>query len=271
MIKELIKLSFLFITLIAIMNFAGCEQIDIIETNLPYHEKIVVRGVLEENKAIDGISFTRTLPLNETYSIQRAELKDVVAYLKIGVKIIPLKYDRNGIYKPITSIVPIKGMVYELYGKYDTKNIYAKTYVPTNPKIRNAYKILDASGHYLKAEIQNQPGTVFGAKWIVMENGTVLYESDGLYSISEPTDDPNKTIQVRTPNIPKEIMNTFKNNISIRVYAFDKQYQEYFKTKNSSLPIKDSFVQSGGEVNWNIQGDGIGLFIGYSLTTLKVN
>lgn len=254
-----------------IIFFSGCERIDVVEINLPYTEKVVVQGILEENKPLDGIVFTKTLPLNEVYSISKAELKDVVAYLKSGVRVIPLKYDKNGIYKPLGTFIPQKQSTFELFAKWNDKNIYAKTYIPANPKIVNAYFLTDGSGTYIEAEIQNQVGVVFGAKAVALEGSMILFESEDFYSVTQPNLDPKATIKLRTPVIPIEILNSFRNNFSIRVFAFDEQYQDYFKTKKFSLPIKDSFVQSGGDVEWNILGDGIGLFIGFSSTTLKVN
>lgn len=258
-------LLFLFI------SFSACEKIDVVEVSLPYNEKLVVQGLLEENKPLNGIIFTKTLPLNETYSISKAELKDVVAYIQSGVRVIPLKYDRNGIYRPISSFIPQKESTFELFAKWRDKNVYARTYIPANPKIVNAYFLTDGSGTYIQAEIQNQVGVVFGAKAVAMEGGNILYESEDFYSVTSPDGDPKSIIKVRTPSIPGEALLSFKNSFSIKVFAFDEQYQDYFKTKRFSFPIKDSFVQSGGDVDWNVRGDGIGLFIGYSSTTLKVN
>ncbi len=265
--KKIIFIIFSFITIF----FNGCERVDVVEITLPFQEKLVVQGILEENKPLDGIVFTRTLPLNEVYSISKAELKDVVAYIKNGVRVIPLKYDKAGIYKPLGTFIPQKKSNFELFAKWQDKNVYAKTYIPENPKIVRAFFITDGAGTYIQADIQNQTGVVFGAKAVAMEGSTVLYESEDFYSITQPNSDPKATIKVRTPVIPAEALNTFRNSFSIKVFAFDEQYQNYFKTKKFSLPIKDSFVQSGGDVEWNVLGDGIGLFIGFSSTTLKVN
>ncbi len=256
---------------VIILFISGCEKVDVVEIDLPYHEKIVVQGFLVENQTFNGVTFTKTLPIDEVYSISKAELKDVTAYLKQGVRVIPLKYQSNGLYQPLNSFIPQKESVYELYAKWMDKNVYAKTFIPANPKIKKAYYVTNGSGTFIQAEIQNQVGAIFGAKYVIMEGSTVLYESEDIFSVNEPVNDPLKVITVRTPIIPKELVNTFRNKISIKVYAFDKQFQNYFKTKKYSFPIKDSFVQSGGDVEWNIIGDGIGLFIGYSTTTLLVN
>ncbi len=267
---KLKSLKFYFLIFL-FFSFSACEKIDVVEVDLPYHEKLVVQGLLEENKPLNGIVFTKTLPVNESFSISKAELKDVVAYIQSGVRVIPLKYDRDGIYKPISSFIPQKESTFELFAKWRDKNVYAKTYIPANPKILRAYFLTDGSGTYIQAEIQNQGGVVFGAKAVAMEGGNILYESEDFYSITSPDSDSRNIINVRTPVISNEALLSFKNSFSIKVFAFDEQYQDYFKTKRFSLPIKDSFVQSGGDVEWNVRGDGIGLFIGYSSTTLKVN
>lgn len=259
------------IFLILILIFSGCEKVDVVEIDLPYNEKIVVNGILQENVPLYGIQISKTLPMNEEYSINKAEIKDAIVYIKDGVKIIPLKFSSNGLYRPISSFLPQKSKTYEFFAKWNDKNAYAKTYMPANPKILTAYLITDASGSYIQAEIQNEVGAIFGAKCIVMEGNSLIYESNDMYNISEHSVDKNAVITVRTPAIPKEILNTFRNNLSIKVFAFDKQFYNYFITKKYSFPIEDSFVQSGGEVEWNVFGDGIGLFLGYSITTKKIN
>ncbi len=255
----------------SILFITGCEKVDVVEIELPYHEKIVVNGILQENIPLNGIQIAKTLPLNEEYSINKAEIRDAIVYIQEGVKIIPLKFVSNGLYRPLSSFTPQKNKTYEFFAKWNDKNVYAKTYIPANPKILNAYLITDASGSYIQAEIQNEVGAIFGAKCIVMEGSSVLYESNDMYNVNEHSDDKNAVITIRTPAIPKDILNTFTNNLSIKVFAFDKQFYNYFVTKKYSFPIKDSFVQSGGEVEWNVYGDGIGLFLGYSITTKKIN
>jgi hypothetical protein len=50
----------------------------------------------------------------------------------------------------------------------------------------------------------------------------------------------------------------------IQVFALDKSFKDYFRTRNSSQQLNDPFIQgTGGAVEWNVQGDKvIGLFIG---------
>lgn len=263
-------LSLIFL-LSTILFITGCEKVDIVEIELPYHEKIVVNGIMQENVPLNGIHIYKTLPLDEEYSINKAEIRDAIVYIQEGVKIIPLKFVSNGLYRPLSSFIPQKSKTYEFFAKWNDKNVYAKTYVPANPKIISAYLITDASGSYIQAEIQNEVGAIFGAKCIVMEGSSVLYESNDIYNVSEHNDDKNAVITIRTPLIPRDILNTFKNNLSIKVFAFDKQFYNYSVTKKYSFPVKDTFVQSGGEVEWNVYGDGIGLFLGYSITTKKIN
>ncbi len=83
----------------------------------------------------------------------------------------------------------------------------------------NAYFLTDGSGTYIEAEIQNQVGVVFGAKAVALEGSMILFESEDFYSVTQPNLDPKATIKLRTPVIPIEILNSFRNNFSIRVFS----------------------------------------------------
>ena len=71
----LIKIKYYFLL---IFILTSCENIDVIESDLPYEEFVVVRAQLESGSESWAVSFTKTLPLNVEYTIERAELTDVL-------------------------------------------------------------------------------------------------------------------------------------------------------------------------------------------------
>ncbi len=72
------------ISLTAIILFSTCEKVGVVDSDISYRKYIVVRAELKAYSPFEGVSFTKTLPLDETYDISKAELKDVAAYLKIN-------------------------------------------------------------------------------------------------------------------------------------------------------------------------------------------
>ena len=82
-----LKIFFLIISLFFLYLISGCENVDVINPQVDYQEYIVVRAELRAYNPFEGVSFTKTLPLDMNYDIKKAELKDVIAYLKIdGIK-----------------------------------------------------------------------------------------------------------------------------------------------------------------------------------------
>jgi hypothetical protein len=255
---KLIKISIL---LTAVLIF-GCEKIDVIETNLPYEEKIVIQGLLEGYQVFQGVSFTKTLPLDETFTIEKAELKDVVCYLKDGVRVVPLKYTSKGIYKPLVNFVIESNKEYELFGKWQDKNVYAKTFVPSHPTVQNVFLIDDGLTAYIRGEVLNKLGQAYGATWAVYDNNLLIKEAEEMYALSKESNIENEKLPLRTIAIPRNIINTFRGKLYIRVYSFDERFRDYFKTKKFNQPIENTFTQAGGNIEWNVYGDGIGMFLG---------
>jgi hypothetical protein len=251
------------IVLFSIILFGACEKIDIIETNINYIEKIVVRADLVGGKVFEGITFTKTLPLTETYTIEKAELKEVTAYLKINnAQVIPLHYNQEGIYLPLYELTIDTSTVYELYAEYDGKSIYSRTRVPQTPKIIYA----ETTNNFLAADVVYNEGEVYGSAWIILTGGTNDYsiKAQDYHSIVGASSFNAAKAFTRTMDIPEQYRTPlYYSRTYIQVFAFDEMYKEFFKTKNNNEPIKDTFAQGGGPINWNVFGENvIGLFIG---------
>ncbi|RJP72607.1 MAG: DUF4249 family protein [Ignavibacteriales bacterium] len=248
--------------------FFSCEEEAVIENTLPYEEYVVVRAKLEGNEIFEGVSFTKTLPHDEQYDISKAELNDVFAYMIIdGVRVIPLKYTANGIYKPVENLVIETGKTYELYAKWNGKQIYAKSYVPQEPDVLNAR----INGSYLNGEITITNKEVAGATWLIAYSATsVTDEAEEFYEVKTSASEDQQNISVRTTDLPDKYRTLqYRNRYYVRFYCFDKQYADYFKTKDGNKPIENIFAQGASTIVWNVQGEKtIGLFIGMTKSKL---
>ena len=64
--------------------------------------------------------------------------------------------------------------------------------------------------------------------------------------------------------MPEEYRNqNYSGRRYIQVVAFDKSFRDYFYSRTSGNEINDPFIQGGGVIEWNMQGENvIGMFVG---------
>ena len=248
---------------IAVIFLAACESEEILGPEATYEEYTVVQGVIEAGRYFPAVRFTKTLPLGVAYDIQKAELKNVTAYVvKNGVQVIPLIYTSEGLYKPLYDFYTEGGETYELFAESEGKYIYGRTLVPFEPEVSDAS--YHGGEYYLTANVKTKADEVYCALWTI--SGNPPAEADDYYSVSESSSLPNNTIAVRTSTLPETYRSpAYSESRYIQVFAFDLSFRDYFYSRNSGGNINDPFVQGGGKIEWNMQGDKvIGMFIGYA-------
>jgi hypothetical protein len=270
-----LKYYYIILTILIVIFASGCENVDVITPEVNYQDYIVVRAELKAFSPFEGVSFTKTLPLDENYDIKKAELKNVSAYLKInGIRIITLRYLHDGIYTPLDSIFIEPGSTYELFAQYNGTNIYSITKVPPRPRIISASLI---ENRFIEVTLRPNAGEVYGAGWEIYSPGTntVIDESTDFLTIAQPEENGlGGNLTVDTKDLPEKYTSGSYNNLMYaQVYVFDSPYFDYFKSKNNNQPSDNVFAQGGDQVSWNVQGDHvIGLFIGLAVTKfIKAN
>ncbi len=247
---------------------ASCDVTESTDIDIEFEQSIVIESELIKDSLFAGVSIAKTIPLGESYNIQNSEVKDAIAILKINEgQVIPLHYNDNGIYMPLPEhFLFIKGgSTYELLVEIDDKSYYAKTSVPNDPVIRN---VTYESENYLSAQIRAKFNEAYAATWVVKASRNPV-ESQDFHSVVS-SEDVSPEVVIRTQTIDEQYLSSsFKEQTFLRVYTFDKQFEDFFKTFGNSKSITDAFSQSNGKVNWNIVGENvIGLFIGYSKSSL---
>ena len=255
--KRLLKILFV-LTLIII---SGCENEELLTPQFEYEEYIVVQAEIQANRYFPAVRFTKTLPLGVPYRIEDAELKDVTAYLKRnGVQIIPLIYTSEGLYKPLDDFFVVEGEIYELFAMREETYIYSITRIPYKPEITNAY--YNSSTYSINANVNAKEGEVYTALWIVTTTPAV--KADDYYAVFSAI--PGSNVVVATSPLPEQYRGGNYSGLRyIQVNSFDQSFEPYFNSRTSGSEITDPFVQGGGEIIWNVQGEKtIGLFIGVS-------
>ncbi len=262
------KLLKITIVLLLIILAVSCDVTESTEIDIEFEQNLVIESRLIKDSLFTGVSITKTIPLQTAYNISSADVNNAVAILKInGVQVLPLHYQGDGLYMPLPKhFLFIKGgYTYELFVELDGKNYYAKTKIPEDPIIRNATYTPE---NYLTATVHANEGEAYAATWAI-NSRSITAESDDFFAVNS-IQSGNPEVVVRTKIIDEQYqVSALRDSTYIRIYTFDKHFEDFFKTFGNSNSISEAFSQGGGQVIWNIEGENvIGLFIGYSKSPL---
>jgi len=252
------------ISILLFLLFTACENEELLDVDSAYKELLVVQSEIIPDFYFPGVRLTITLPLGVPYDINLSEINDATLYLRIdGIKIIPLHYTSDGLYKPLYDLLVNSGEYYELFGERGDQTFYARTKIPYQPNLKNVF--FDIGGYYSGAVIYPLKDESYAALWKV-NVGTFISPTDffnvsGLENIIV-----GSTLSVRTAVYPPEYQtNAYNGKRYIQIYSFDASFEKYFSTKSGNQVINNPYVQGTGSTDWNVEGrDVIGMFIGYT-------
>jgi hypothetical protein len=251
------------ILIVALAIFNSCEKVNLVEPIESIQEKIVVQGWLVAGINFEGVRLTKTSSIGTTPDTNKLFVRDAIIYLKQnGMKVMPLKYSGSGFYKLIYQHRIEESVIYELYGSIEDKLIYSKTKIPEKPVIAKA----DFHPQFfISVNIDPKEKEAYGMKWMIQNfDGTTVLSED-FYDISEyTTSSANSFLTVRSTILPEEYRGSiFNSSTYAKVYSFDRQYFDYYQSKDNNEVSGNPFAQTGGKVKWNVEGENvIGLFIG---------
>lgn len=249
--------------------FNGCEQ-PLQEEEFPYEIKLVIRGILEPGKIIDNIYIGRTLPINAEFDESFANLDDAVGAIISDGIFYPLRHTENGIYTT-DSLIAEKGKTYYLVAQWEDKSISATTNIPMPGKVLGyGVKNLEENGervNAMEATIAPRGDESYTITWVfVYSDGLVSNEAQNFVDVNRSL--TGEQIKVHSDAIPASILNNTSGKIGIRLYVYDRAFYDYFKAEGSSQISESIFGQPLSNVKWNIEGEGIGLFMGRADTLL---
>ena len=76
--KKYLKIFFLVISAALLLK---CEQIGVIESDIPYNEVFIVNGRLIGDSSEVQVSFTRSFPIEQDLTRDQVALKNITAYI----------------------------------------------------------------------------------------------------------------------------------------------------------------------------------------------
>ena len=258
---------------------AGCETVTD-PGDIPYVERLVVEATLDDGAPIDDIRITRTMPLDRKYDREAAIVRDVNGFVEVDGTRHNLQYDAaRGVYTvPLTAT---RGKEYRLTAEWNGRKATARTTVPIPPIIdsisADTMAFYDPGMvFYTSLDILFTPidrRAVYGIGIRTVMDGypmTVLHLGYGepIFRLRD-TNDQGKILYHygRTDSPYNYGISGGRGTTVATVYAFDEQFFDYYSSRYRSDDI--SFSQEE-DIRWNIEGDGIGLFMGRSKVEIDV-
>ena len=296
------KFSIFFISVytISMLFLSGCEQ-TVAVGELPFEEKIMVEGILKADSIIE-IVFSKTVPVLDTpniYTIDTVSNRITTLQGTIAIDGIsyPLIHMNNGRYRIFDaqqqSIKGKIGSIYLLNASWNNKIIYAQTQIPIAKKptilginIDTTRSSVYGYQDYIRVFIslsyhpEDQEAIVHTINTIspfdnsiYNEIDTVNYKEFNYPQYFPPYYFTKKEIPhissfftwlyVPTGITISEALSMYADSKIITKH-YDKAMKEYIDTQYFGDNLGGIFGGGGTGIHWNIKGQGLGLFIGYS-------
>ncbi len=278
-----------FVSIIPLWN--GCFTPITEPPDLPYDERIVIRAILMVGEPMNEIQISRTLPPLDTFAYRKIFIENAKASITVDGQVLPLElYTRNttgtAIVRSLYRVPNMRtqpGKLYTLNVEWQspvtgrTLRASAETRTPSAPLVDSA-RVIAA---FRTNSVTQRTDTIFVSEAFVqaraqesMRVGTLLLNGAGIAVSSRGYGDASfiqtsASISLRSNNweLPRElstatvqVLNGFLQSRVI-IETYDTDYNKYFQTRNRSG--QPSPLNPGGpNIDWNVKGDGIGMFIG---------
>jgi hypothetical protein len=266
---------------------AACETV-VEPVGLPYVERLVVRGVVESGSSLDSIRITRTLPLTEEYSGEKAAVADAEVTVRVGGQSYQLQHIGRGYYGN-RAIVPQAGERYTLDIAWHGKHVTATTTTPFPVAIDSAAVVATpTSGQgggdsLLEAYFRPHGDQVYAlamkrSYYYIPYGDTIkvhVYSEIGI-ELGERIGRRGDTTEGGTIRLGTGFWVDRGGEVSgpdtltALLYTYDEPFYDYYQTFHGDDHNDGPFATGGETVAWNVEGDGIGMFIGRAVSQRQV-
>ncbi len=255
--------------------FAGCEELAD-PTDIPYVDRLVIEGVVVADSAVSNIRITHTLPIDAPYRKEYTYISNATARLTTPRGEFPLAYAGEGLYGAPGAVVH-PGESCTLVVEWNGKRATAHTRVPNLP-VLDTFRIITN-----REPNDSAGGAIIGAEALLRDldplavyslSATVGHDSLAKYAVSYGL----RYTLVRTADSMAN--GRLRVNDSTPYNFIDGRYWE-FMVSAYDAPLWDlartigngnddfGVFSSTPTIRWNVQGDGIGIFVGRSSISRK--
>lgn len=273
----------LLLILPALLLVNGCEQ-TISNPELPYEVKLVINARLGDNSASAYIS--RTIPLTQKYNQEIALVRDarVVITSPDGSQSV-MTFDSTSKYYTLQNTNFIPGKNYTLRVEWYGMVATATTIIPPEP-VWEVDSVVIADTNVIDYDPDHPPRDKYRAfiklKMNAQEN--ILYRANCLcYSSSDTSDKLSYRFMLRSDMgryianaegfIPGAIIFSEEpvKAVLINIYSSTSALDDFYTSeRNGDNNGGSIFGSFGTNPKFNVYGDGIGVFDGYTTGTKKV-
>ena len=265
----------LIIAIIFSVALNSCEE-TVSDVELPYLEQLVIRAVIGPGQGINSIRVERTLPPLEEYIQENAIVRDAKLTISDGTNDYELSFD--GEYYGNEDIFVEVGKTYYLRAEWKGKVATSQTTIPEPVEMDDIYyEIVESEYEYenfkykevfVYGEFTPKPGAVYQTSYN-SESLQLRFDFD-IYSYNNR----NSAGKIRTvllrfsydETMGEEFIKNYLKDYEFLLYSYDEQYYSYFNSKHNGNSNSGIFGSEGLNIQWNVHGNGIGLFIGHSST-----
>ena len=253
------------------MTTISCEE-GSNSTDLDYVERMVINGIVEAGRTDVEVVITRTLRLDEVFTVERAVLADVTARaIDEAGSVFPFVYDTLGLYRA-TGLTLNPGQRIRLEAQWRGKVVEASTVIPYPVDLTSCRISADTvrgRGYFLETTVRMRPNETYGQTYEIRRSGTAL--EGGRFTEVVRLADSDVTGEARIVESYDFSLDPSDTVVAV-VHSYDQPFYDFFITRGSNAPGYDDllFRQTGGPINWNVSGDGIGLFIGHATLRKRV-
>ncbi len=283
-------------TLIALLVLCSCEQlVQDLPTLSTDKEAIVIGAMLTAGDSLHNVFISNTIPAFDTPNSDNVTTSSATVTLAVDGVVYTMRpqppstqytwQDLKGTFFEVPNLMVEAGKHYEITVRLRGNIAHAATFVPL-PVVADSLRLYERSGRELDvvmdAVIQGRPNEVYFLTQRHIDssfyNGNpVVYFYAG--EASEPKFINTSTDGKKTVTLQALLNGFFVPRVQGRlnqitsfahIFAFDAAYLDYYNTRGRAKYDGNPFVLQGVNVQGNVTGDGVGVFIGVNLTVIKI-
>lgn len=258
------------------------------EPELPYEEKIVIRGLLEAGQLLSDVQISRTIPVLDEFTYEKIFVGNAVASITVDGQAHPMELQARtstsssvpyrSLYR-VPGLRVLGGKTYSIEVRWNNLVATAQTRVPLPAEadsvsvLASIVRIPNGTANILDTVFESS-AMIRGRANEVYRVGTTLHDAqNGRFLSSRGFGDatffPSVQVLGLISNVwrytPSSQLIANRVQVRVNIEAYDGDYYEYYQTRSRSGQI-GLFSPGGPNIVWNVTGDGIGEFIGMALS-----
>jgi hypothetical protein len=294
--KQCLVITLVIILVPALFFCTACQQGVGVVLDLPHDEKIVVRGLLVAGEPLSDIQISRTLAPLEVFSYDKVFVSDADVRVSTGDTTYVLVLQTNSTTASVPrslyqarSVRVVAGRRYNITVRWRGLRAEAATTVPLPAQIESSRLVMAVVP--TQGALQGNTSSTALDTVLVVES-TIRPRPGDVYRIgAELTGTTTATrgagdavlipANLSSSNLSPLVLRTESwrgvarwlpfpaTTITSIIQTFDTDFYQHFLTRNRGGQ-PDLLNPSGPNIEWNVRGDGLGMWVGMAVARQRV-